>query len=984
MARSTLLLILVCASGSPALRGADGAFFEHRSGRGFIGTTFGNWASFEEGHIRFDSGLTIEFLDASRTVALQGLDRSQAAVHFVQGSPAGRGGWSGITRPAYRGVRYVGLYPGVDLICRAAGRGWKSDFLLAPGTPVASIRMRYRGVGPVSVGANGQLKVLTANGELEERIPRVYQTLPNGAWADRPGVYRISPDGTVGFAVGGLDPSLPTTIDPALEYSSYWGGNRNDAITSVAFGSDDSIFIAGWTESANMTVAAAEQNSLRGATNGFVAKFSPNGQSLQWATFFGGSGADRINSLAVDSSGRAVVAGSTTSSNFPLQLPVQSLIRGSMDGFVARFAASGATLDFSTYFGGSGLDAVNAVVVDSTGIYLGGQTTSTDFPVLGALHSTALGGQDAFLVKLNPSGISTLYSTYLGGSGDDAITALAVYQQQPFVTGSTFSSNLEVVGGTGPRGGMDAFVMHLASSGASVLGSTYLGGSSGSAGQPETATAIQVTSAGEAVVAGITSSVNFPVSGATATTFGGGGLDGFVVKFASSLASTQWGRFLGGNGSDAIYGLALRKSGQIVAVGTTSSTDFPAAQSPQATYGGSSDAFVTVLLPTGASIYSTLWGGNGSDAALAVANGLANPNSVLVGGWTSSTNAPMINGYQTTPDTQFLNSFFAKFDVAGGTIPHGKDKLGYYRSGGFALDKNDNYVWDAGDIAFPYGIGGDIPVVGDWTGTGNYRVGVFRGGVWYVDIDGDRNWTWGVDAYYYYGIPGDIPLVGDWTGDGRSKLGVYRPSTGIFYLDWDGNNAWTNYLDKIISWGSAGDIPVVGDWTGSGTTKIGLFKTGQKSVVLNWADNVNPGGTSYNVYRSPNLCSGQSLVFTKIAPNVAVKTYTDSGVNPGNYCYQVSAALNGAESTGNPTATVSIAVPAANWLLDLDGDLVFTPGIDGQYSVGTTGDRPVPMNLNGIYTEPVVWRSTNGAWISKTGIFAFFGYPGDVPIVGPW
>jgi hypothetical protein len=881
---------MTALTGAAAGISPQAVFFPSTDGQTYVGTNFGRWARYNAGHIRFDSGLTLVFRGSRPDVRLEGSGETQSSIHLMFGA-------SRVSRRGFSGLRYAGLYDGVDLQCRFSKEGWKSDFLLSAGTTPAAIRMEYQGIGQVSVGERGQLVILTASGEMEERIPAVYQTRASGETVPRFASYVVFADGTVGFSIDGLDPSLATVIDPDLLYSSYWGGNRNESITAVAMGTDDSMFIAGWTESANMTTANAYQLNQQGSTDGFVAKLSANGQSLIWATFIGGISADRINGMAVDVANRPVVVGSTASANFPVQGAIQGTYKGGTDGFVARLAASGAAFDFSTFFGGTGSDAVNGVAVDSYGIYIGGQTTSFDFPVANAAYSTPRGAQDGFAAKINTAGSAIVFSTYLGGASDDSVNAVAVYQQNLYVAGGTSSSNLPVVSGSGPRGGMDGFVMRLSQTGTSLAASTYWGGSCGSAAQPEMATSIAVTGSGEPVVGGFTCSSDFPVLNAAQSTFGRGGSDGFVTKFTPYLGSWSWSTYLGGSSYDAVYAVAVRSSGQVVAAGMTSSSNFPLSQPLQSGFGGYYDGFVSVFLSYGPLSYSTLWGGNGSDAILAVAAGVVNPNAVLAGGTTSSNNLTIAgSSYQSIADSASLNAFFAKFQFPGGR-GRSWDKVGIFRQGGWALDKTGDNVWNAGDVAFSLGISTDIPIVGDWTGTGVYRVGVFRGGTWYVDINGDNQWTWGVDAYYYYGIPGDIPVVGDWNGDGRSKIGVYR--NGVWFLDWDGNNAWTNNVDKIITWGASGDVPVVGDWTGSGTTKIGLYNNGI-------------------------------------------------------------------------------------WRLDTNGDFIFTPGVDPQYTLGSAGDIPAPMWTTTVNTQPVVWRPSNGAWISLLGILAYFGYPGDVPIVGPW
>lgn len=959
----------------------DGFFLASR-GHEYVGTTLGRWARYQKDRVVFDDGLTIRFAGADPAVQLAGLEPLiSSPVFLISAQPAQTN-----AAASYAALQYRGVYPGVDVICRIVSDRWKMDFVIAPGFSISQIRLRYSGSRSVRVGSQGELRIVGPSGELvEERIPATYQVHPEtGERLPLAASYRLWADGSIGFSIPGpVDPTLPIVVDPALQFSSYWGGNGDESITAVAFGSDDSIFIAGWTLSSNLPVANSAQNANRGATDGFVAKLSSTGQSLIWATFFGGSGDDRIQSMAVDSAGRPVIAGWTSSTNFPLQTPLKSILGGTTDAFVARVASIGSYLEFSTYYGGSAADAFNAVAVDSSGIYLGGQTLSTDFPVQGAVQATRAGGQDGTLVKLAPSGASMVYSTYFGGSQDDAVHAVAVCQQQLFAGGATLSSNLPIAGGTTYRGGMDGYLVRLNVAGNAIASSTYLGGTGGSAASPEAVNALQVTSNCEAVAAGVTVSSNFPLLNAAQAGFGAGGSDGFVVKYAAaSFGSVQWSTYLGGSGYDSVLGLAIRPSGQVIAVGTTGSGNFPALNPIQLAHAGVYDAFVTVYQPGGTIIFSTLWGGFGSDSANAAANGKLDGNSILVAGLTRSANFPLVAPYMTGADTLTPNGFFGSLTLAGGAV-HPRDKAGYFRLGGFALDRNGDFSWNAGDTAFPFGLGSDIPVAGDWTGNGQFRVGVFRGGVWYVDINGDGNWTWGVDQYYYYGIPGDIPVVGDWTGDGRSKIGVYRPTTGVWYLDYDGNNAWTNFLDKIIQWGAPDDLPVVGDWNGSGTSKIGLYKTGRRTVALTWADASNPSGTTYSVYRAAGPCSG-SPSFAKIATSIAALNYTDKALAPGTYCYAVTASYNGQESVRSTTAVATFTDPSANWLLDTNGDFTFAVGADTQLLLGTLGDLPAPMNLDMQRTEPVIFRPSTGAWISASGILGYFGYPGDVPIAGPW
>jgi hypothetical protein len=154
---------------------------------------------------------------------------------------------------------------------------------------------------------------------------------------------------------------------------------------------------------------------------------------------------------------------------------------------------------------------------------------------------------------------------------------------------------------------------------------------------------------------------------------------------------------------------------------------------------------------------------------------------------------------------------------------------GIYRAGKWLLGSDSRAV--------VRGFGGnqdDIPVTGDWDGTGKTKLGLYRAltGRWVLDINGNRLVDPGEDRHHFGGAPGDIPVAGDWNGTGKSKIGIYRPSTGEWLLDFDGDGVFNPALDKrYIFGGSTNDLPVVGDWTASGQTKIGIFRAGHQWML---------------------------------------------------------------------------------------------------------------------------------------------------------
>jgi hypothetical protein len=236
-----------------------------------------------------------------------------------------------------------------------------------------------------------------------------------------------------------------------LLYSTYLGGSSTDHGAAIAVDSNGSAYITGSTYSADFPVANAFQSSIGGGMDAFIARLSSNGNTLLFSTYLGGSGGsvsypETGQGIALDAQDDACVVGVTGSVDFPLSNALQPELLGELDAFVAKVNSSGALL-YSTYLGGSGVDVGNAIAVDSSGAaYVAGYTYSTDFPVVGGFQTTLGGDCDAFLAKLSPNGASLLYATYLGGSGSDTATGVALDPSgNVYLSGWTFSSNFPVV-----------------------------------------------------------------------------------------------------------------------------------------------------------------------------------------------------------------------------------------------------------------------------------------------------------------------------------------------------------------------------------------------------------------------------------------------------------------------------------------------------------------------------------------------------------
>ena len=338
---------------------------------------------------------------------------------------------------------------------------------------------------------------------------------------------------------GGEEDAFVTKISPGgdkLIYSTYLGGGANDFGNGIAVDALGNAYVTGWTRSSDFpTVNAFQSGPAGGGEDAFVTKISPSGNAFVYSTFVGGNGRDLGTGIAVDSTGAAYVAGTTSSTVFPTVNALQVRNAGAFDGFIFKLAPAGNALVFATYFGGAGDDTIFRIVVDGSGIYVGGYTSSSNFPLMNPAQSTAGGSYDVFVSKLSLSGASLLYSTYLGGTGDDFGYGLAVDSSgSAYIAGWTASTNFPTRNVLQPLyggGTSDAFVARLAPNGNSLLYSTFLGGS----GDDE-AHGIALDPTGSAFVTGRTSSASFP-GARNKYTEGSGKFDAFVTRISADAGS---------------------------------------------------------------------------------------------------------------------------------------------------------------------------------------------------------------------------------------------------------------------------------------------------------------------------------------------------------------------------------------------------------------------------------------------------------------
>jgi hypothetical protein len=314
----------------------------------------------------------------------------------------------------------------------------------------------------------------------------------------------------------------------SLVYSSYLGGGGWDATLGIAVDGQGEAFVAGLTGSNDIPIKKAYQQKRKGDLDIFVSKLSADGRSLVFSTFLGGSDTEAPCDIGIDGSGAAYVFGSSDSSDFPLKSAVQKARAGREDFVLTKFSPDGRSLVYSTFLGGVQSDIPETLAVDASGAAVVVGYTSSQFPVKNAFQPARKGAREGVVAKFAPDGKSLIFSTFLGGTGDDSCLGVAADADgRIFVSGFTESRNFPKKKAIQSilKGRRDAFLAEFDATGRSLLFSTYLGGS-----YRDQATRVCLDSVGRVYLAGITNSLDFPVQAPFQGTFGGGFWDAFIAR----------------------------------------------------------------------------------------------------------------------------------------------------------------------------------------------------------------------------------------------------------------------------------------------------------------------------------------------------------------------------------------------------------------------------------------------------------------------
>lgn len=625
------------------------------------------------------------FEGASPEVEVVGADRLPGVVSYFRGADPAE--WH-TAIPTYDGIVYEGLYPGIDAHYEGNGGELKSTFVVDPGADPSLIQWRHEGAESVAVDeASGDLVIELAGSTLVEQAPIAWQEV-DGERVSVPASYNVGADGTVTFGLGSYDPAYPLVIDPVLlAYSTYLGGTGFDEADGLVLDGEGNVYMTGATTSPDFPIFDPATGYVANE-DAFVVKLNAAGDTLVYAVYLGGCCDDDPNGIGVDADGNIYIAGDTDSKDLPTTggAPQPAYGGADYDAFAAKLDAGG-NLAYCTYLGAKGRDEAEGIAVDyNTGeAYIAGTTFSDKW-----LAGTYSGDGDAFAVKLNADG-TWGYGRYLGGAGYDTGWGVAVEGGNAYLSGDTYSDDFPLLNPLQAtyRGNGDVFVSKLDNA-ANLVYSTYLGGTGddynydiavdadGNAyltGQTESAD-FPTTAGAFDEACGLDGACDYENGEDDymdrAYTYG----DAFVTKLNSDGDGLVYSTYLGGSGLDKAYTLVVDERGNAYITGDTFSKDFPAWGSPTPRllgFGGETDAFVTKLFHDGSRLdYSVYLGGGLSDYGTGIA--VDSDGNTIVGGITLSFDFPTKNALQDTHAGGIADSFIVKLIhapavVGGATSP---------------------------------------------------------------------------------------------------------------------------------------------------------------------------------------------------------------------------------------------------------------------------------------------------------------------------
>ncbi len=636
--------------------------------------------------------ITFTLVDASPTAIAVGENVQPGKANYFIGNDPSK--WR-TNIPTYGRVRYKNVYAGIDLVYYGNQRQVEYDFVVAGGADPGQIKFQISGADQLRIDDAGDLVLKVGSGELKFQAPAIYQE-SHGQRTAISGRYRVDGNEQIVFEVDKHDGSKPLVIDPVLVYSTYLGGRSSDQVQAIGLDSIGNLYLAGNTNSPDFPLAVGTAVPSTNTNPMFVAKLDVSGSNLLYADYIAGSVADSPQSIQVTTAGTVYITGTTESPDFPTVNPFQLKLSGYEDVFISELSPDGATLQYSTYLGGSsGQNPVGIGLGPNGEILVAGSTSSADFPVANAVQSTFPAAPAdtqaplaAFMTELTADGSALTYSTFLSGTtfpGEtECFEQCSLYTApigfavdasgNAYIAGDTDNSDYPTTSGayittfpvTTSSYASASFVTKLSSAG-KLSYSTYFG----VPGSTYTATGLSsmaLDAAGEAYILGYYgSAASFPQVGAGVCNTQNTALctSTFLTKFSADGSSLVLSTLLPLNPSASFSQVALDSNANIFLTGSyyvqNLSTN-PGLIDPIEGASGSSEVLLSELDPAAATQpFLTLLGGTQSENLSAMA--IDSTGAVYLAGSTSSSDFPVTEASYQQTNAGSPDIFVSKIDM---------------------------------------------------------------------------------------------------------------------------------------------------------------------------------------------------------------------------------------------------------------------------------------------------------------------------------
>ena len=447
-----------------------------------------------------------------------------------------------------------------------------------------------------------------------------------------------------------------------VNYSTYLGGNGTEGHGNLYFNGSNRLIIVSETSSTDYPVLNSYQDRNKGERDIIISSLALDENSLTYSTYFGGDGDDFVSGSVMNSEKQIIIVGVTDSSDFPLIHPLSINSSGERDVFIVIFDLKIGNFTFSSLLGpASDYYGINVCTDSDDNIIISGATDSEDFYLYDAYQNSLMGGSDGFIMKISSDGQKILFSTLIGGLGDDSIKSVTTDNQDNIIfIGVTQSVDFPTINAYTPdksESTWDVFLAKVSNDGQQLIFSTFHGGT-----RPRGPQSVICDSLNNIIITGETDSMEFPLIHALQSTYGGGSYDVFLSKFNSNGSKIDFSTYLGGLNSDTPISLHINSENYIFLTGCTGSAGFPNVNSYQTRKDGGTDGFLTLISANGQKIiFSSFFGGMSSDFVTDLIFLPEVNNSFIITGHLSSSDIPMINPYQNSYGGGQFDLFITKF-----------------------------------------------------------------------------------------------------------------------------------------------------------------------------------------------------------------------------------------------------------------------------------------------------------------------------------